>query len=49
MSTTIESLTSAAISRKHFTRNEYHFLADSGLLNDQRYELLIAGRAVKPR
>lgn len=28
------------VSRKHFTRSEYHFLADSGLLRDARYELL---------
>ncbi len=29
-----------AISRKHFTRPEYHFLADNGFLRDARYELL---------
>ena len=26
--------------RKHFTRAEYHFLADNGFLRDARYELL---------
>lgn len=33
---TIES----PVFRKHFTRTEYHFLADSGLLRDAHYELL---------
>ncbi|MBC8141912.1 MAG: Uma2 family endonuclease [Armatimonadetes bacterium] len=32
--------TLSPVERKHFTRSEYHFLADSGLLDDARYELL---------
>ncbi|MBC8138277.1 MAG: Uma2 family endonuclease [Fibrella sp.] len=32
--------TLSTVFRKHFTRSEYHFLADSGLLRDAHYELL---------